>query len=222
MPPETVMKISRANRGKKRSPEVCAAQSKRMMGNKIGIGNAARLGKKLSKESRLKISLSLLGNKRCVGRVTKGMLGKKHSDATKRKLSKVQKVAQRKYWQTVPKEERIARTRAGLRAIPYQDTGLELAVQQCLRDLKVRFTAQKCLQRYRVDIYIAKWKLVIECDGYYWHSNPSARAHDRERDKQLLALGYRTVRVVEKKFKREGSAYLKRLLDCATNSTASN
>ena len=46
--------------------------------------------------------------------------------------------------------------------------------------------------RYRVDFLLAG-KVVLECDGYAYHSSPEAKAADSRRRNQLAAAGYRVV-----------------------------
>ncbi len=46
----------------------------------------------------------------------------------------------------------------------------------------------------RVDLVLDGW-LVVECDSKEFHSNWAAQARDRERDAQLAALGYPTLRL---------------------------
>ena len=46
----------------------------------------------------------------------------------------------------------------------------------------------------RVDLLIGD-RLIIECDGYQYHDDPTSRARDRRRDLALLARGYLVVRL---------------------------
>jgi very-short-patch-repair endonuclease len=51
------------------------------------------------------------------------------------------------------------------------------------------------LAGYEVDFLWAAEKLVVEVDGYAWHSSAGAFARDRRRDATLTAAGFRVVRV---------------------------
>ncbi len=81
---ETRAKIAASNRGKVRTPEMRERVSASKMG-KPGIkGVQHMLGKKHSAETRAKMSLAALGNKRGIG--NKGGLGRKLTDEHRAKL----------------------------------------------------------------------------------------------------------------------------------------
>jgi very-short-patch-repair endonuclease len=48
---------------------------------------------------------------------------------------------------------------------------------------------------YLVDLLWRAGKLIVEIDGYYWHSSPQAFSRDRRRDFELMLLGYRVLRL---------------------------
>jgi very-short-patch-repair endonuclease len=51
------------------------------------------------------------------------------------------------------------------------------------------------LHGYEVDFLWPTDRLVVEVDGYAYHSSAAAFARDRRRDRELLAAGYRVVRL---------------------------
>jgi len=51
------------------------------------------------------------------------------------------------------------------------------------------------VHRYRVDLLWRDAKLVVEVDGYRFHSSRAAFERDRARDATLVAVGYAVVRV---------------------------
>lgn len=51
------------------------------------------------------------------------------------------------------------------------------------------------LGRHEVDLLWDRERLVLEVDGYAFHSAPSAFERDRQRDAELLSAGFRVVRV---------------------------
>lgn len=51
------------------------------------------------------------------------------------------------------------------------------------------------LHGYEVDFLFPEARLVVEVDGYAFHSSPRAFERDRRRDADLLARGYRTLRL---------------------------
>ena len=62
-----------------------------------------------------------------------------------------------------------------------------------LKGLPITFNRQKVINRYIVDFYCAKAKLVIELDGSQHFEDTGAKA-DKERDAYLRSLGLRVLR----------------------------
>ncbi|MES1192692.1 MAG: DUF559 domain-containing protein, partial [Solirubrobacterales bacterium] len=50
------------------------------------------------------------------------------------------------------------------------------------------------VEGFTVDFYWPHKRLIIEADGYTYHSMPSSFERDRERDQQLTLAGYTVVR----------------------------
>jgi very-short-patch-repair endonuclease len=51
------------------------------------------------------------------------------------------------------------------------------------------------------DIAIPKIKLDIEYDGYFQHFKPEGKEKDNERDQELLEVGWKTIRIIQKELK---------------------
>jgi very-short-patch-repair endonuclease len=98
--------------------------------------------------------------------------------------------------------------------IPLKDTSIEIKIQNFLKNLQIEFVPHYFVHdidnKYRCDIFIPSIKLVIECDGDYFHGNKIFYPEDKlnlrqkeqmERDKlrneQLTAKGYRIIRLWE-------------------------
>ena len=54
---------------------------------------------------------------------------------------------------------------------------------------------------YQCDILIPSEKLVIECDGDYWHKYPIGLEKDHVRTKELIEKGFKVLRLWEKDIK---------------------
>ena len=67
------------------------------------------------------------------------------------------------------------------------------------------------LGRFEVDFLWAKQRLVVEVDGFRFHSTRAAFERDRARDAELAALGYRVVRVTWRQIVQEPYAVVARL-----------
>lgn len=85
----------------------------------------------------------------------------------------------------------------------YKNTSIELKVKDMLNKLNVKYKHQYLFKKtLSCDFAIPILKLIIECDGCYWHScpkhHPKARiTNDRERDKYSSYFGWKTLRLWE-------------------------
>jgi G:T-mismatch repair DNA endonuclease (very short patch repair protein) len=81
------------------------------------------------------------------------------------------------------------------------DTDIERKVIECLESLGLvrekDFLIKPYIETtktYRFpDILLPKYRLVIECDGEYWHDE----TYDKERDKELTELGFKILHLKE-------------------------
>lgn len=104
----------------------------------------------------------------------------------------------RRFWAGLTYEEKLERT-AQLLANPPKKAGtsLEMAVESVLIELGVEFKPQEPVHSIPVDFYIPTAKLIIECDGTYWHDLPGRRQRDRRRDYWLRSKGFHVLRLEE-------------------------
>jgi very-short-patch-repair endonuclease len=65
--------------------------------------------------------------------------------------------------------------------------------------------------RYEVDFLWQKERLIVEVDGFAWHSSRRAFERDRERDADLQLAGYRVLRVTWRQLTREPDAVVERI-----------
>jgi very-short-patch-repair endonuclease len=59
------------------------------------------------------------------------------------------------------------------------------------------------LHGHLVDCHWAAQRLVLEVDGYQWHGSRAAFEADRRRDQNLVAAGYRVIRITWSQLTRE-------------------
>ena len=85
--------------------------------------------------------------------------------------------------------------------IKYRNTSIELKVKNILKKTNVDYIHQYRLNDVLTcDFAIPVLKLIIECDGCYWHScpkhHPKARITNyRQRDKYTTYFGWKTLRL---------------------------
>lgn len=96
----------------------------------------------------------------------------------------------RRLWQHASREVRQALADADQRA----ESGTESLVRIRLRRHGIALRPQAWIGRKRVDLLIGD-SLIIEVDSQAWHLDVEAYTRDRERDRQLAALGYQVIRL---------------------------
>ncbi|WP_290807726.1 DUF559 domain-containing protein [Herbiconiux sp.] len=78
---------------------------------------------------------------------------------------------------------------------PSAQSGLETKTRLALRSRRVRLRSQVRLPRVgKVDLVVGE-RLVLELDGYEWHSRKADFEEDRRRDRELTSQGYQVLRL---------------------------
>lgn len=164
-------------------------KGKKMSNYTRELQSNAHRGKTLSEIHKRAISIAMKGRKisdEWREKIRKSNIGKKMSEEAKKKMS-IQKinnpVKNRRFYNTKP----------------------ELQMKELLNKLGVHYVFQYPLENIAlVDFYVPEKKLVIECDGCYWHGCPihfPTRAFRQEkdliRDSKLESLGYSVIRFWE-------------------------
>ena len=85
--------------------------------------------------------------------------------------------------------------------VPVKDTKIEVKIQEFLKQLNIDFFTHHYIKEiehgYQCDILIPSLKMVIECDGNYWHKYPIGKEIDHIRTKELLENGFKVLRLWE-------------------------
>jgi len=170
------------------------AESKNKMGDATrGKTYEEIMGKDKARERKLNISSQMKENH--------PLKGKHHTIESKRKMSIAKKgkpsnVTGKKF----PRELYPNMGTRGL-IVPTQDTTIEVKMQNFLKLLGIEFLTHQYIKEiehsYKCDILIAEKKLVIECDGNYWHNYPIGNEKDLLRNKELRQQGYKVLRFWE-------------------------
>lgn len=138
--------------------------------------------------------------------------GRKHSLETieKIKASRTEEVRKR-----ISEGCKIKRAK---QVLPSKDTKIELKIQGFLDEMDIEYFKHKLINdienSYKCDIYVPKYNLVIECDGDYWHGNPSfykmeelserqvsQKKRDSKRTLQMIRKKYNVIRLWETEIK---------------------
>lgn len=79
-----------------------------------------------------------------------------------------------------------------------RETAIESLMYAELERRNVPFVKQQIVDGlYYVDALVPGARIVVECDGEYWHSLPDAKRRDPKKDKYLKSRGYRVFRFPE-------------------------
>ena len=122
--------------------------------------------------------------------------------------------------------------------MPFSNTKIELMIKKELEDKNIYFKFQQPMYNLFVcDFILPQYKIVLECDGDYWHANP--KIYDRnssnlskaqidkiKRDKikneYLTKNGWIIVRFFESEIKEDASKCVDRLLGIINNNLKEN
>lgn len=82
-----------------------------------------------------------------------------------------------------------------------QETTIEATIRQLLNENGIRYIQEAPVGPYVCDFYVESndSKVIIECDGTYWHSLPHAKRTDKRKDGWAASHGYKIVRLPEEK-----------------------
>lgn len=188
---ERVMKYSEKNKGRKHSEE-----EKQKMRKPFSDERKLKLQMLYSIKDKFGKSI----NHPCYGRKFPESLYPKRAEQTK-KL----KILNKELWKTSEYRNKIFSNRI----TPIKDTVPELIIQNLLTLLHKEYYAHKYMNiehSYQCDILIPvqegiKQKTIIECDGDYWHNYPIGKEIDKIRTKELIAQGFRVIRLWDSKIR---------------------
>lgn len=166
---ETKKRMSLSQTGKTRTEET-----------KRKIGEASRNRPSISEETRKNMSRSHLGHKT--------------SEETKRKIGEKNKISCKGKKQTESAKQKIREYQISHPNRSFKDTNIEKIAEEELKFRNINYKKQFPLYGIaKVDFYLPEHKIVIQCDGCFWHGCPTCdlrkEKYKREREeKQDLVL----------------------------------
>ncbi len=136
---------------------------------------------------------------------SKGSKGRHNSPKTEFKKGCISLTKGKKY-EELYKIEKIRKIKEKLRiarakqVFPIKDTKIEVKIRNFLDILRIEYFQHKYMNikhSYQCDFFIPFLNLVIECDGDYWHKYPVGREIDHIRTSELIAKGFKVLRLWE-------------------------
>ncbi len=84
-----------------------------------------------------------------------------------------------------------------------KETSIEAAIRLLLDQMQLPYIQECRIDFYTCDFVIEPSRLVIECDGTYWHSIEKVFRRDKGKDKFLTSKGYKVLRLPESRIKSD-------------------
>ena len=150
-------------------------------------GHTINLGSKRLLETRKKMSITKLKNpiRYWLGKKRSNKLKKKISQAIKKRYSEGNKFGFQKghsSYHTEESRQKIREARINQKMV-FRNTGIELKMEAELQKRNINYQKQVPLCKIAiVDFYLPEHKIVIQCDGDYWHNLPDHKERDEKQD----------------------------------------
>jgi len=100
------------------------------------------------------------------------------------------------------------------------ETSIEKKIRECLERFYIKFRQEAKIGRYHADFLIENTKIIIECDGVYWHSLEYAQKRDARKNIFLKEKGYRVYRFPEEEINKSPLTCLQKIFDFSYGSNA--
>jgi len=95
-----------------------------------------------------------------------------------------------------------------------RETTIETMVCAEMERRGITFAKQQVVDGiYLVDALILGARIVVECDGTYWHDSDEARLRDQRRDRYLQSRGYQVFRFPEAAIRADVGGCVQRIVD---------
>ena len=144
--------------------------------------------------------------------------GRKHTKETKEKMAEAREGKTWEEFYGIEKAEEVRKKRILARSnqiFPKKDTSIEKSIQELLNLLKLEYFKHKTLKSlgfskdcecpnlllHQIDLVLSDYKLIIECDGDYWHCYPYGKVKDFYINKIVKENGWDILRFWERDIK---------------------
>lgn len=147
------------------------------------------------------------------------MIGVKKSEETKKKMSKYHsnrpkehelkfRESWKRQWNSLTKAQQLERLSNWIEAghsadktFSLKPSSIEIKLAKQLDEIGIRYIQQKHIsngiRNFYLDFYIPSLRLVIECNGDYWHNLPDRRERDKELKEYVESTGRRIIFIWE-------------------------
>ncbi len=95
-----------------------------------------------------------------------------------------------------------------------KDTTIEKMIEKELCKNNINYEKQVIIEGISsVDFYLPEYKIIIQCDGDYWHNLPGKKEKDSKQDFCYKSKGYKVFRFWEHDIRKSASACLEGVLN---------
>ncbi len=123
-------------------------------------------------------------------------------EATPERFAAVSKVGKRNIVLAMAKSDPVAAALAG--QIKRGPTSIEKLFMGALDRRQIEYVFQFSVGgKFLCDFYLPAQNTIVECDGIYWHSKPSAIIRDKSKDAYLRKCGYKVIRFTDKEINKQ-------------------
>lgn len=92
-------------------------------------------------------------------------------------------------------------------------TYIEVITKDILDEIGIPYEQEKPINRFICDFYISSHRLVIECDGTYWHGTERQKQKDARRDAWLKARAFTVLRLPEREIANDKDGCKQRIIN---------
>lgn len=136
--------------------------------------------------------------KRKMGEVKKGKKRPLFSEKHRKKIGKANSIALKGHKLSKETKIKIREWHINHPNKKFKDTSIELKVEAELQRRNINYQKQVPLCNIAiVDFYLPEYRIVIQCDGNYWHNRIGAKERDERQDKVLIFNGFNVYRFWE-------------------------
>ena len=122
-------------------------------------------------------------------KISRKLMGHKHSEETLKKMRKPHKPF------TEEQKQKMKEAKINNPNRKFKETSIELKIEIELLRRGINYQKQVPLCKIAiVDFYLPEYRIVIQCDGDYWHNRPGAKERDERQDKVLTFNGFNVYR----------------------------
>jgi very-short-patch-repair endonuclease len=78
-----------------------------------------------------------------------------------------------------------------------QNTSIEIAMENELKKQYIPYLPQAPIKNIALVDFLLPNKIIVQCDGIYWHNKPNVKQRDKKQDNILTSYGYKIFRFTD-------------------------